>query len=159
MAYSWFLGYGLQEKIPHFSTCGKNYERHFKERDLFEKIFTRILEEAIASGFLKSDAVFIDATHVKASANKKKYIKKMAQHRARKYKRELMIEINADREAHGKKSFDDDDGNNQGPNGSVSQEIKESTTDPESGMFHKGEKENCFAYTASVACDRTSSSG
>jgi len=91
VAYSWFLGYGLQEKIPHFSTCGKNYERHFKERDLFEKIFTRILEEAIASGFLKSDAVFIDATHVKASANKKKYIKKMAQHRARKYKRELMI--------------------------------------------------------------------
>lgn len=31
--------------------------------------------------------------------------------------------------------------------------VKESTTDPESGLFCKGEKERCFAYTASVACD------
>ena len=28
------------------------------------------------------------------------------------------------------------------------------TTDPESGLFCKGEKERCFAYTASVACDQ-----
>lgn len=42
----------------------------------------------------------IDATHVKASANKKK---KRAQNRAHKYKRGLMIEINVDREVHGKK--------------------------------------------------------
>ena len=27
--------------------------------------------------------------------------------------------------------------------------IKESLTDPESGCFHKGEKEKCFAYTSS----------
>ncbi len=33
--------------------------------------------EAIKCGFIKSDTVFIDATHVKASANKNKYIKKM----------------------------------------------------------------------------------
>jgi transposase len=82
VAYRWFLGYGLQEKIPHFSTLGKNYERRFKESDLFEKIFTRVLMEAIESGFVRTDAVFIDATHVKASANKNKYVKKMAQHRA-----------------------------------------------------------------------------
>src|SRR5574344_1864612 len=25
MAYRWFLGYGFTEKIPHFSTFGKNY--------------------------------------------------------------------------------------------------------------------------------------
>jgi transposase len=81
IAYRWFLGYGLQEKIPHFSTFGKNYERRFKESDLFEKIFIQILIETIGCGFIKSDAVFIDATHIKASANKNKYIKKMAQHR------------------------------------------------------------------------------
>ena len=63
VAYRWFLGYGLQEKIPHFSTFGKNYERRFKESDLFEKIFVKVLMEAIEAGFLKTDAVFIDATH------------------------------------------------------------------------------------------------
>lgn len=155
IAYRWFLGYGLQEKIPHFSTIGKNYERRFKESGLFEEIFARVLEEAIECGFLKTDAVFIDATHVKASANKNKYTKKMAAHRAHKYKRELMAEINADREAHGKKPFDDDnDEDGDGLTVTEQKEIKESTTDPESGLFHKGEKERCFAYTASVACDR-----
>lgn len=156
LAYRWFLGYGFQEKIPHFSTIGKNYERRFKESDLFEKIFERVLIEAIECGFVKADAVFIDASHVKANANKNKYVKKMAQHRVHKYKRDLMLEINADREEHGKKPFNDDHDDDNDPNGTAAEqkEVKESTTDPESGMFHKGEKERCFAYTASVACDR-----
>ena len=156
VAYRWFLGYGLQEKIPHFSTFGKNYERRFKESDLFEQIFVRILMEAIECGFVKTDAVFIDATHVKANANKNKYVKKMAQHRAHKYKRELMIEINADRQEHGKKPFDDDNDDDMGATEeSKTKTVKESTTDSESGLFCKGEKERCFAYTTSVACDKS----
>lgn len=160
LAYRWFLGYGLQEKIPHFSTYGKNYERRFKDSDLFEKIFVRILMEAIKCGFVRTDTVFIDGTHVKANANKNKYIKKMAQHRAHKYKRDLMIEINEERKEHGKKPFDDNDDDGDAGNGNNAappkeeKQVKESTTDPESGLFHKGEKERCFAYTASVACDR-----
>lgn len=150
LAYRWFLGYGLQEPIPHFSTFGQNYKRRFKESDLFEKIFEHILMEAITCGFVKSDAVFLDATHVKANANKNKYVKKMAQHRTHKYKRDLMQELNADREEHGKKPFDDDPGDEDGGE----RPLKESTTDPESGLFVKGEKERCFAYTATVACDR-----
>lgn len=39
MAYRWFLGYGFYDKVPHFSTFGKNYERRFKDTDLFEQIF------------------------------------------------------------------------------------------------------------------------
>ena len=39
VAYRWFLGYSLTEKIPHFSTFNKNYERRFKNTDLFESIF------------------------------------------------------------------------------------------------------------------------
>lgn len=154
IAYRWFLGYGFQEKIPHFSTIGKNYERRFKESDLFEKIFERVLIEAIECGFVKADAVFIDATHIKANANKNKYAKKMAQHRVHKYKRDLFLEINTDREEHGKKPFDNNDDDNSGDSVMEEKEVKQSTTDPESGLFQKGEKERCFAYTATVACDR-----
>ena len=32
--------------------------------------------------------------------------------------------------------------------------IKQSRTDPESGLFHKGEKERCFAYSHQTFCDR-----
>ena len=39
VAYRWFLGYSLTEKIPHFSTFNKNYERRFKDTELFEIIF------------------------------------------------------------------------------------------------------------------------
>ena len=34
LAYRWYLGYGLYEDIPHFSTFGKNYTRRFKDTDL-----------------------------------------------------------------------------------------------------------------------------
>lgn len=39
VAYRWFLGLGLLEQPPHFSTFSKNYTRHFKDADLFEQIF------------------------------------------------------------------------------------------------------------------------
>ncbi|MEI4791400.1 transposase, partial [Bacillus sp. FJAT-53060] len=41
VAYRWFIGYGFSEKIPHFSTFGKNYVRRFHDTDLFEQIFYR----------------------------------------------------------------------------------------------------------------------
>lgn len=86
----------------------------------------------------------------------------MARHRAHKYKRDILIEVNKDRQEHGKKPFEannDDNDDEEDSNGSNSAEtktriVKESTTDPESGLFCKGEKERCFAYTASVACDQ-----
>ena len=43
VAYRWFLGLDLYSKVPHFSTFGKNYTRRFKDTDLFEQIFTKIL--------------------------------------------------------------------------------------------------------------------
>ena len=73
--YRWFLGYSLTEKIPHFSTFNKNYERRFKNTDLFESIFREILARATKCGFVDSSNIYIDSTHIKASANKKKYNK------------------------------------------------------------------------------------
>lgn len=105
-AYRWFIGYGLSEKIPHFTTFGKNYVRRFKDTDIFEKIFARILEEAVNARLVKADAVFIDSTHVKANANKKKYDKKLIEKESRNYQDLLDKEINQDRELHDKKPLD-----------------------------------------------------
>lgn len=46
LAYRWFLGFGFHDKVPHFSTFGKNYERRFKDTDLFEQISYHILKQA-----------------------------------------------------------------------------------------------------------------
>lgn len=106
IAYRWFLGYGLGQSVPHFTTFGKNYVRRFKDSDIFEQIFARILESIIHAGFIKADAVFIDATHVKANANKKKFDKVMIEKESRSYQELLDKEINEDRKAHGKKPLD-----------------------------------------------------
>ena len=44
-AYRWFLGISFLDKVPHFTTFGKNYTRRFKNTDLFEQIFSHILDD------------------------------------------------------------------------------------------------------------------
>ena len=152
-AYRWFLGYNWNDAVPHFTTFGKNYSRRFEGTDIFEQIFARILLEAVKLNYVDPKAVFIDSTHIKASANRNKKMKVQVQVEARHYHKELMEEINKEREAHGKKPFDDDD-DGKGNKTGKTKEVENSTTDPECGMFHKGEHEKCFAYTAHTACDR-----
>lgn len=151
-AYRWFIGYDIGEPIPHFSTFGKNYTRRFKGTDIFERIFTRILQEAVRCGFVDASAVFIDGTHIKANANKRKASNEVVEKQAKHYQQQLDEEITKDREAHGKKPLKKEDDNNSQP--PETKNTKQSTTDPESGLFHKGEHEKCFAYVANTACDR-----
>jgi transposase len=70
VAYRWFLGFGFYTEVPHFSTFGKNYKRRYLESDVFEDIFYHILKKIMDAGLLSADHVFVDSTHVKASANK-----------------------------------------------------------------------------------------
>lgn len=150
-AYRWFLGLDLTEPAPHFSTFGKNYKRRFEGTDLFEQIFTAILLQCAQRNLIDPRVLFIDATHIKASANKKKTVKVLAQQTAMFYEEELRKEVDLDREVHGKKPLKDkdDDENSDGDLKSVDQ----STTDPESGMFHKGEHKRDLAYVTQTACD------
>lgn len=83
--------------------------------------------------------------------------------------KELMEEVNADREAHGKKPFDNDDdppapAKKRRDNTSrkkLARRKKEKTrtaaksvTDPGSVLFVKGEHKRQFAYEAHTACDK-----
>ena len=156
VAYRWFLGLGFTEKVPHFTTFGKNYTRRFKDTDLFEQIFARILGECYQLNLVDPKEIFIDATHVKACANNKKMEKQFARQEALFYEKQLMKEINEDRELHGKKPFKDKDDDDNDPSGGSSsgKEIKVSTSDPESGWFHKGEHKQVFAYSVETACDK-----
>lgn len=161
VAYRWFLGLEMQDKVPHFSTFGKNYSRRFKDTDLFEQIFSHILMECYKFKLVDPTEVFVDATHVKARANNKKMQKRIAHQEALFYEDLLNKEINEDRERHGKKPLkekeDDNDNDNSSSGGSGTSEentIKVSTSDPESGWFRKGEHKSVFAYAVETACDK-----
>ncbi len=165
VAYRWFLGLDFYDKVPHFSTFGKNYKRRFEGTDLFEQIFQQILLQCMKTKAISTDTLFVDATHVKACANRKKCKKiVVAKKQARFYEDALREEINNDRELHGKKPFkyeDDQDDIDHGDNTSGNPEEindtktkKVSETDPESGWFHKGEHKEVFAYAVEAACDK-----
>ena len=53
--------------------------------------------------------IFIDGTHIKASANKKKYQKQKVAKTAKVYTEQLHQEVNQEREKLGKKPIEDDD--------------------------------------------------
>ena len=133
MAYRWFIGYDIGEKIPHFSTFGKNYTRRFEGTDVFERIFTHILNEAVDCGFVDASAVFIDGTHIKASANKKKSQPAEVEIQAKSYQKQLDEEIANDRELHGKKPLKSNDSNDddQPPTPPATKTISQHKTDPE----------------------------
>ena len=164
LAYRWFLGLDIEEKVPNFSTWSQNYIRRYKDSSIFEEIFEEILEQAVSYGFIDCTTVFGDSTHQKANANKRKLVKKEVKVIQKKYEKELLEEINEDREYIGKKpyetmkhieySYDEESGEEK--QDIATKIISESTTDPESGCFHKGEKERCFAYSHQTFCDRHS---
>lgn len=147
VAYGWFLGYSLSERTPHFTTLSNNFCHWFTEKTV-ERVFNWILSEINKAGYLSPEAVFIDGTHIKANANMKKAVKKAIPEAAKVYGKKLLEEINQDRDDHGKKPFDN---NNKPPKEKT---VNQSATDPECGVFHKGEHKKCFAYTAQTACDK-----
>ena len=123
---------------------------HRYGEDIAEKVFAWILYEVEKAGYLEPEVVFIDATHVRANANLKKQVKKAVPQAARTYDEQLRKEINADRQAHGKEPFPPDDPDDEPP----MKETVTSETDPDCGLFHKGEHQKCFAYGAHTVCDK-----
>lgn len=145
IAYRWFLGYGMLEQIPHFATVSYNFRNRFGT-ELIEQIFQWILGEIEKAGYLSPEVVYVDGTHIKASANLHKQVKKAIPAAAKSFEKELREEVNEDRESHGKKPFNGDPPPEE-------KTVTESTTDPDCGVFHKGEHKKCMAYGAHTACD------
>ena len=150
LSYRWFLGYNLLDNIPHFATVSYAFCKRFPE-ELAEEIFEHILNKAINNRMVDPNEIFIDGTHIKASANRKKFQKEQVKNTAKIYSEQLRQEVNAERERLGKKPLEDDDDE---ADGGETVEKTVSTTDPDCGMFVKGEHERQFAYEAHTACDK-----
>jgi len=155
ISYRWFLGYSLLEKIPHFATVSYAFCERFPQ-ELTEEIFEHILNKAVENGLVDSKAIFIDGTHIKASANKRKFRKEQVAKAAKIYAGQLREEINAERKRLGKPPIQDDEDKIADDDDGFEETVEKtvSTTDPDCGMFVKGKHERQFAYEAHTACDR-----
>lgn len=103
VAYRWFLGLGLTEKVPDSSTLSQNRRRRFNGTTIYQEIFDAIVHQAIKSKMVNGDILYTDSTHLKANANRRKFKKKHVYASVRNYLGALEEDINKDRQAHGKK--------------------------------------------------------
>jgi transposase len=133
MAYRWFLGYGLTEPIPDHSTISHNRVVRFKDTDIYEKIFNKIVLMAINRGFVRGKIVYTDSTHIRANASNSKY-ENVEEERVITEDESLLMLINEKRESKGQK-----------PLGAAKEKVetksrKTSKTDPTSGYMHRDRK-------------------
>jgi transposase len=140
IAYRWFLGFSLTDKIPDHSTISQNRRRRFKGTDICQKIFDNIVLQAISHGLVEGKTLYTDSTHLKANANKRKFIEKEVEKSVKDYMSELDKAIDEDRIAHGKKPL------KKTENLPETKTIKVSTTDPESGYMVRDSKPEGFFY-------------
>ena len=70
MAYRWFLGLRLTDKVPDASRLSQNRRRRFAGTEIEQIIFDEIVEQAIKQGLIGGRVFYTDSTHLKASANK-----------------------------------------------------------------------------------------
>ena len=73
VAYRWFLGLKLRDKVPDASTLGQNRRRRFAESTIYQEIFDQIVELAISKDLASGAVLYTDSTHLKANANKNKF--------------------------------------------------------------------------------------
>lgn len=142
VAYRWFLGLKLTDPVPSASTIWMNRHRRWKDSELCQEIFDEIVRMAIRHGLVDGKVLYTDSTHIKANANKKKYLLQQVPESTRNYMAELDKAIAEDREAHGKKAL-----RRRKEVTERTREIRVSTTDPESGYLCRQGKPECFAYS------------
>lgn len=103
IAYRWFLGLSLTDRVPDHTTISWNRRTRFKNTDVFQEIFDEIVRLAIQHRMVGGRVLISDSTHLKANANKRKFKKQVIEKTSRAYLKDLEVAINEDREAHGKK--------------------------------------------------------
>lgn len=140
VAYRWFLGMNLSDSVPDHTTISWNRRKRFKGTTVFQDIFDEIVLLAQSKHMVNGRVLFTDSTHLKANANKKKFIKKEVEASTKSYIEELDQAVEEDRKNHGKKPLKKKETEVE------EKEIKVSTTDPESGYMYRDQKPEGFFY-------------
>jgi transposase len=74
LAYRWFCQLGLDGAVPDHSTFSKNRHGRFRESDLFRRVFETVLRRCIQERLVGGEGFAVDASLIKADANRQKGI-------------------------------------------------------------------------------------
>lgn len=71
MAYRWFLGLDLDERVPDHSTISKNRKLRFQEEGFFQKLFDQLICQCMDYGLIGGKLIVTDSTHIKANTSRR----------------------------------------------------------------------------------------
>jgi transposase len=74
LAYRWFCGLSIEDKIPDHSAFSRARHERFRDSDLFRSVFERVVEACIAAGLVGGEGFAVDASLIAADANKQRSI-------------------------------------------------------------------------------------
>jgi len=74
LAYRWFCGLSIEDKIPDHSAFSRIRHERFRESNMFRQVFERVVEACIAAGLVGGQGFAVDASLIVADANKQRSI-------------------------------------------------------------------------------------
>src|SRR5262245_10574374 len=74
LAYRWFCGLSIEDKIPDHSAFSRARNERFRNSDIFRRVFERVVEACIAAGLVGGEGFAVDASLIVADANKQRSI-------------------------------------------------------------------------------------
>ena len=132
--YLWFLGYGLEDEIPTHSVLSKARKRWGAQ--VFERLFTRSVEQCVAAGLVDGSKLYLDASLVAANASRNSVIEVVVRREVSKLEEQEQEE-------------DQDSGSSRG---SVNRKLR-STTDPDSTVVRHQQGKPTPSYKNHRALD------
>lgn len=70
LAYRWFCGLSIEDKIPDHSAFTRARNERFRDGDIFRRVFERVVWMCMAAGLVAGKGFAVDASLIAADANK-----------------------------------------------------------------------------------------
>jgi len=74
LAYRWFCGLSIEDKIPDHSAFSRARNDRFRNSGIFRSVFERVVGACIAAGLVGGEGFAVDASLIMADANKQRSI-------------------------------------------------------------------------------------
>src|SRR6202047_46499 len=74
LAYRWFCGLSIEDKVPDHSAFTRARNERFRDSGIFRSVFERVVEACISAGLVGGEGFAVDASLIAADANKQRSI-------------------------------------------------------------------------------------
>jgi transposase len=75
LAYRWFCGLGLEDKVPEHSTFSVNRHGRFRDSDILRKVFEEVVCGCMTAGLVGGEGFAVDASVIEADASRFQRVK------------------------------------------------------------------------------------